>query len=59
MLRNGNVRLNRTVMLPTFIKELVLDLPEGEVIDYRAGGYIQIECPPHVSKYAEMDIEEE
>ncbi len=43
----------------TFIKELVLDLPEGEVIDYRAGGYIQIECPPHVSKYAEMDIEEE
>ncbi len=43
----------------TFIKELVLDLPEGEVIDYRAGGYIQIECPPHVSKYSDMDIEEE
>ena len=43
----------------TFIKELVLDLPEGETIDYRAGGYIQIECPPHVSKYSDMDIEEE
>ena len=43
----------------TFIKELVLDLPEGEAINYRAGGYIQIECPPHVSKYADMDIEEE
>jgi Na+-transporting NADH:ubiquinone oxidoreductase subunit F len=43
----------------TFIKELVLDLPKGEAIDYRAGGYIQIECPPHVSKYADMDIEEE
>ncbi len=43
----------------TFIKELVLDLPKGETIDYRAGGYIQIECPPHVSKYADMDIEEE
>ncbi|KAF3984301.1 MAG: NADH:ubiquinone reductase (Na(+)-transporting) subunit F [Methylococcales symbiont of Hymedesmia sp. n. MRB-2018] len=43
----------------TFIKELVLDLPKGEVIDYRAGGYIQIECPPHISKYADMDIEEE
>ncbi len=43
----------------TFIKELVLELPEGETIDYRAGGYIQIECPEHVSKYAEMDIEEE
>ena len=43
----------------TFIKELVLDLPEGEEINYRAGGYIQIECPPHVSKYSDMDIEEE
>ncbi len=43
----------------TFIKELVLELPEGESIDYRAGGYIQIECPPHVSKYSDMDVQEE
>ncbi len=43
----------------TFIKELVLELPEGEEINYRAGGYIQIECPPHISKYEDMDIEEE
>ncbi len=43
----------------TFIKELVLELPEGETINYRAGGYIQIECPPHVVKYADFDIEEE
>ncbi|MCQ8104912.1 NADH:ubiquinone reductase (Na(+)-transporting) subunit F [Methylomonas sp. SURF-2] len=43
----------------TFIKELVLQLPEGESINYRAGGYIQIECPPHVSRYADMDIAEE
>lgn len=43
----------------TFIKELVLDLPEGEEIHYRAGGYIQIECPPHVVRYADFDIEEE
>jgi Na+-transporting NADH:ubiquinone oxidoreductase subunit F len=43
----------------TFIKELVLELPKGEEINYRAGGYIQIECPAHVSKYKDMDIEEE
>ncbi|MDD2758871.1 MAG: NADH:ubiquinone reductase (Na(+)-transporting) subunit F [Methylomonas sp.] len=43
----------------TFIKELVLQLPEGEAINYRAGGYIQIECPPHVSKYADMEVAEE
>lgn len=43
----------------TFIKELVLELPSGEAINYRAGGYIQIECPAHVSKYSDMNIEEE
>ena len=42
----------------TFIKELVLDLPEGEEINYRAGGYIQIECPPHVAKYSDFTVEE-
>lgn len=43
----------------TFIKELVLQLPEGEAINYRAGGYIQIECPEHVSKYSDMDVADE
>ncbi|NVJ49919.1 MAG: NADH:ubiquinone reductase (Na(+)-transporting) subunit F [Gammaproteobacteria bacterium] len=43
----------------TFIKELRLKLPEGEVVPFRAGGYIQIECPPHVSKYKDMDVAEE
>jgi Na+-transporting NADH:ubiquinone oxidoreductase subunit F len=40
----------------TFIKELVLQLPEGEEVPFRAGGYIQIECPPHVVKYADYEI---
>ncbi len=51
------VRSNRNVA--TFIKELILDLPEGEDVDFRAGGYIQIECPPHRLKYGEFDIDEE
>ncbi|MGR9116903.1 MAG: NADH:ubiquinone reductase (Na(+)-transporting) subunit F [Gammaproteobacteria bacterium] len=42
----------------TFIKELVLELPKGESINYRAGGYIQIECPPHVVEYKKFNIEE-
>ena len=42
----------------TFIKELVLEMPAGEEINYRAGGYIQIECPPHVAKYSDFDVEE-
>lgn len=43
----------------TFIKELTLRLPEGENVDFRAGGYVQLECPPHHVKYADFDIGEE
>jgi len=51
------VRSNRNVA--TFIKELVLELPEGDAVPFRAGGYIQIECPPHEVHYKDFDIEEE
>ena len=43
----------------TFIKELILNLPEGEEVPFRAGGYIQIECPPHVADYKDFDVEDE
>jgi Na+-transporting NADH:ubiquinone oxidoreductase subunit F len=42
----------------TFIKELILELPEGEDLDFRAGGYIQIDAPPHVVEYKTMEIDE-
>ncbi len=43
----------------TFIKELTLKLPEGENVEFRAGGYVQLECPPHEVRYEDFDIEEE
>jgi len=43
----------------TFIKELTLKLPEGENVDFRAGGYVQLECPPHTVDYKDFDIEKE
>lgn len=43
----------------TFIKELTLRLPEGENVDFRAGGYVQLECPPHHVKYSDFDIDDE
>ncbi len=43
----------------TFIKELTLKLPEGENVDFRAGGYVQLEAPAHHVKYADFDIEEQ
>lgn len=43
----------------TFIKELTLKLPEDENVEFRAGGYVQLECPPHVVRYGDFDIDEE
>ncbi|WP_020210381.1 NADH:ubiquinone reductase (Na(+)-transporting) subunit F [Gilvimarinus chinensis] len=43
----------------TFIKELTLKLPEGENVDFRAGGYVQLECPPYDISFSDFDIEEQ
>ena len=43
----------------TFIKELVLKLPEGENVDFRAGGYVQLEAPAHHLYYKDFDVDEE
>ena len=43
----------------TFIKELTLRLPEGENVEFRAGGYVQLECPPHEVNYRDFDIHED
>ena len=51
------VRSNNNVA--TFIKELVLELPAGESVPFRAGGYIQIEAPPSTVNYADFDIDEQ
>ena len=40
----------------TFIKELVLKLPEGANVDFRAGGFVQLEIPPYAMSY-ETDID--
>lgn len=43
----------------TFIKELILKIPDGEVVPFRAGGYIQIECGPYDIEYKTFDVPEE
>lgn len=48
---NGNVA--------TFIKELILELPKGQHLDFKAGGYIQIYIPPYKISYKEFDVEEQ
>jgi len=51
------VRSNNNVA--TFIKELVLELPVGETVNFRAGGYIQIEAPPYHAKFSDFDVEDQ
>jgi Na+-transporting NADH:ubiquinone oxidoreductase subunit F len=47
------VRSNANVA--TLIKELVLELPQGQTIDFRAGSYVQIACPPYQADFADFD----
>lgn len=51
------VRSNDNVA--TFIKELVLEIPDGESVPFRAGGYIQIEAAPHHIKFNSFEVDEE
>ncbi len=48
---------NRNVA--TFIKEFVVKLPEGETLDFRSGGYVQIDVPKCVVEFKDMDVDEE
>jgi Na+-transporting NADH:ubiquinone oxidoreductase subunit F len=53
--RTCRVHSNHNVA--TFIKELVLDMPPGERLDFRAGSYIQLHCPSYDLDFSTLDIE--
>ncbi|HHJ09399.1 MAG TPA: NADH:ubiquinone reductase (Na(+)-transporting) subunit F [Bacteroidetes bacterium] len=48
---------NRNVA--TFIKEFKLKLPEGEHLNFKAGGYVQIDVPKITVDFKDIDVEEE
>ena len=58
-IRRWQCKVRSNANVATFIKELVLDLPAGEVVPFRAGGYIQIEAPTGSYPYQGIDVEEE
>ena len=43
----------------TFIKELIVELPEGENLNFQSGGYIQIDIPKYDVDFKDFDIEKE
>ncbi len=54
---HGKVRSNRNVA--TFIKELILELPKDQHLDFKAGGYIQIDIPTFEVHFKDFVIEKE
>lgn len=50
-------RVRSTHSVSTFIKELILEVPEGESFEAVAGSYIQIEAPPHRLDFADIDVD--
>jgi len=48
------VRSNYNVA--SFIKEFVVELPEGESLDFKSGGYVQIDVPETTVEFQDMDI---
>ena len=54
--RKWRCTVESNLNIATFIKELVLRLPPGEEVDFKPGGYIQIEIPPHALSYSTFDI---
>jgi Na+-transporting NADH:ubiquinone oxidoreductase subunit F len=55
--RRWNCRVVSNRNVATFIKELKLALPEGEEVPFRAGGYVQLQCPPYAIAFRDFDIE--
>ncbi|MDH4182010.1 MAG: NADH:ubiquinone reductase (Na(+)-transporting) subunit F [Betaproteobacteria bacterium] len=55
--RKWNCRVVSNRNVATFIKELKLALPEGDEVPFRAGGYVQLECPPHQIDFRTFDID--
>ncbi len=43
----------------TFIKEFVVKLPEGEHLNFRSGGYIQVDVPAITVDYKDIDVDEQ
>jgi Na+-transporting NADH:ubiquinone oxidoreductase subunit F len=56
--KNWHCRVEKTRNVSTLIREIVLRLPPGEQLDFRAGGFVQLSCPPFQVAFSDFDIDE-
>jgi Na+-transporting NADH:ubiquinone oxidoreductase subunit F len=55
--RRWQARVRSTRNVATLMRELVLELPEGEAIEFRAGAYVLVTCPPHATELRSVEVE--
>jgi len=51
-------RVRSSSQVAGLIREVILEMPAGQRIDFRAGSYVQITCPPYHTRFADFDIDE-
>lgn len=54
--RRWTCRVRSTEWLTPMIKELALELPEGESMDFRAGAFIQLTAPPFCLRLRDVQL---
>ena len=59
LVREVEARVVSNRSIATFMRELVLALPEGEVFPFRAGSFIQLTCPPYCVRYSDLEVDPE
>ncbi|MDH3220100.1 MAG: NADH:ubiquinone reductase (Na(+)-transporting) subunit F [Gammaproteobacteria bacterium] len=57
--KTWHCRVERTHNVSTLIREIVLRLPEGEPMEFRAGGFVELTSPPYRLEFSALDIEPE
>lgn len=56
--KNWQCTVESVRQLSTLISEIVLRLPPGETVSFRAGSFVQVNCPPYQLNYSDLDIDE-
>ena len=54
--RQWTCRVRSNANVATLLKEMVLELPPGEALEFRAGCYVLIHCPPYRAAFVDFDI---
>lgn len=55
-LRRWRAKVVSNVSVADFIKDMVVELPAGMEVPYKAGQYVQFRCPAHTVEYKDFDI---